>query len=42
MRFTDTELARMEQESARIEKTRADTAREAERLEEERQRRCEP
>jgi hypothetical protein len=36
--FSGKELARLEQESARIEKIRADMAREAERLEEERQR----
>lgn len=37
--FTGKELARLEDESARIAKVRADMAREAERLEEERQRR---
>ena len=39
LQFNDTELARLEQESARIEKIRRDMAREAERLEEEKQRR---
>ena len=42
MKFTDTELARMEEAAARIEKLRADMAREAERLEQERQRWSEP
>ena len=37
--FTGKELARLEEESARIAKIRADMAREAERLEQERQRR---
>ncbi len=37
--FNGKELARLEEESARIAKIRADMAREAERLEEERQRR---
>jgi hypothetical protein len=37
--FTGKELARLEEEAARIAKIRADMAREAERLEEERQRR---
>ena len=37
--FTGKELARLAEESARIAKIRADMAREAERLEEERQRR---
>jgi len=37
--FTSQELARLEQEAARIAKVRADMAREAERLEAERQRR---
>jgi uncharacterized Zn finger protein len=39
LRFTEGELARLEEESARIEKIRGDMAREAERVEEERQRR---
>lgn len=39
LRFTDNDLARLEAESARIEKIRRDMAREAEREEEERQRR---
>ncbi len=38
LRFTKAELARLEEESARIEKIRADMAREAERLDEERRR----
>jgi hypothetical protein len=37
--FTGKELARLEEEAARIAKIRADMARETERLEEERQRR---
>ena len=37
--FTGKELARLEEESARVEKIRADMLREAERQEEERQRR---
>ena len=39
LRFSESELARLEEESVRIEKIRRDMAREAERLEEERQRR---
>ncbi len=39
MMFSVKELARLEEESARIEKIRADMAREAERIEEERRRR---
>jgi len=38
LRFTEADLARLEEESARIEKVRSDMAREAERLEEERRR----
>jgi hypothetical protein len=39
MMFSGKELARLEEESARIAKIRADMAQEADRLEEERQRR---
>ncbi len=39
LRFTENDLARMEAESARIEKMRRDMAQEAERLEEDRRRR---
>ena len=39
LRFTGKELARIEEDAARIARVRADIAREAERLEEERKRR---